>query len=51
MGLEGLSGGIIVSLVDFVMVFLILGGLAWAVKGLEKFVAFWEQRKPSESST
>jgi len=45
MGLEGLSGGIIVSLVDFVMVFLILGGLAWAVKGLEKFVAFWEQRQ------
>ena len=45
MGLEGLSGGIIVSLVDFVMVFLILGGLAWAVKGLEKFVAFWEMRQ------
>ena len=50
MGLEGLSGGIIVSLVDFVMVFLILGGLAWAVKGLEKFVAFWEERKPAGSS-
>lgn len=50
MELEGLSGGIIVSLVDFVMVFLILGGLAWAVKGLEKFVAFWESRKPAESS-
>ena len=25
---------------------LILGGLAWAVKGLEKFVAFLEARKP-----
>lgn len=47
MGLEGLSGGIIVSLVDFVMVFLILGGLAWAVKGLEKFVAFWENKQPA----
>ncbi len=42
MELEGLYGGIIVSLVDFAMVFLILGGLAWAVKGLEKFVAFLE---------
>ncbi len=49
MELEGLYGGIIVSLVDFAMVFLILGGLAWAVKGLEKFVAFLEQRKLSES--
>ena len=47
MGLEGLSGGIIVSLVDFVMVFLILGGLAWAVKGLEKFVIFWENKQPA----
>lgn len=49
MGLEGLSGGIIVSLVDFVMVFLILGGLAWAVKGLEKFVAFWENKQPAST--
>lgn len=50
MELEGLSGGIIVSLVDFVMVFLILGGLAWAVKGLEKFVAFWENKRPAAVS-
>ena len=41
--LEGLSGGIIVALVDFVMVFLILGGLMLAIRGLKKVVDTFEK--------
>ena len=44
--LQEFGKGLVVSGVDFIMVFLVLGGLAWAVKGLEKFVAFLEARKP-----
>ena len=42
--LEGFSGGIIVALVDFVMVFIVLSGLAAAIVGLQKIVTSWERR-------
>lgn len=41
--LEGFSGGIIVALVDFFMVFIVLGGLAAAIVGLRKIVGYWER--------
>ena len=40
--LQEFGKGLVVSGVDFIMVFLVLGGLAWAVKCLEKFVAYLE---------
>lgn len=43
MELEGLSGGIIVAIVDFLMVFVVLGGLAGVIVLLKKFVAYWQE--------
>jgi Na+-transporting methylmalonyl-CoA/oxaloacetate decarboxylase gamma subunit len=43
MALEGLSGGIIVAIVDFFMVFIVLGGLAGVIVLLQKFVAYWQE--------
>ena len=40
---EGLSGGIVIALVDFVMVFLILGGLMLAIRGLKRLVESFEK--------
>ncbi|PIE32887.1 hypothetical protein CSA56_13910 [candidate division KSB3 bacterium] len=40
--LKGFSGGIIVAVVDFIMVFVVLGGLAGVIVGLQRFVAFWQ---------
>lgn len=42
--LEGFSGGLIVAVVDFFMVFLVLGGLSAAIVGLEKIIAQWERK-------
>lgn len=41
--LEGISGGLIVAIVDFFMVFLVLGGLAGTIVLLRKFVAYWQE--------
>lgn len=43
--LEGFSGGLIIAIIDFLMVFLVLGGLAAMIVGLKKVVAFLEIRK------
>ncbi len=51
--LEGLSGGLIVAVVNFLMVFLILGGLAGTLVALRKVVQFLEkptQEMKSEST-
>ena len=48
--LEGFSGGLIVALVDFFVVFLVLGGLAAAIQGFKKLVEHWE-RKTTVSTT
>lgn len=42
--LEGLSGGIIVAIVDFLMVFLVLGGLSGMINLLKKFVGAYEEK-------
>jgi Na+-transporting methylmalonyl-CoA/oxaloacetate decarboxylase gamma subunit len=47
--MEGLSGGIIVAIVDFLMVFIVLGGLASVLVALRKFVQIWEQ--PAQETT
>ncbi len=41
--LEGFSGGIIVAIIDFVMVTVVLGGLAGIIVGLQKVVEFWQE--------
>lgn len=43
--LEGFSGGLIVAFIDFLMVFLVLGGLAVAIVGLKKVVGYWERQE------
>ena len=43
MGLEGFSGGLIVAIVDFFMVFIVLGGLAGVIVLLQKFVVYWQE--------
>lgn len=43
MELEGISGGLIVALVDFLMVFVVLGGLAGVIVLLQKFVVYWHE--------
>ncbi|MCP4404099.1 MAG: hypothetical protein GY801_43185 [bacterium] len=43
MALEGISGGLIVAFVDFLMVFVVLGGLAGVIVLLRKFVGFWQE--------
>jgi hypothetical protein len=45
MELTGISGGIIVAIVDFLMVFLILGGLMLAIQGLKKLVTYFGKPK------
>ncbi|GAK58461.1 hypothetical protein U27_05435 [Candidatus Vecturithrix granuli] len=42
--LEGFGGGVIVAIVDFFMVFLVLGGLSAMIMGLERIIAQWERR-------
>lgn len=46
--MEGLSGGIIVALVDFLMVFIVLGGLAGVLVVLRRLVQAWEQPPQEE---
>ncbi len=46
-----LGQGIVVAGVDFVLVFIILGGLAGVIKLFERFVTFWEVAHPPVSST
>jgi hypothetical protein len=41
--MEGLSGGIVVAIVDFLMVFIVLGGLAGMLVALRKFIQVWGQ--------
>ncbi|MBD3305274.1 hypothetical protein GF339_02880 [candidate division KSB3 bacterium] len=41
--LEGFSGGLVVAIVDFFMVFLVLTGLAGAIVGLRKLTELLEQ--------
>ncbi len=41
--LEGISGAVIVAVIDFLMVFLVLGGLAVVIVGLQKFVQLLEK--------
>ena len=40
--LHAFGQGIVVAFVDFILVFLILGGLAGVIKLLERFMLFWE---------
>lgn len=48
--LEGFTGGIIVAIVDFFMVFIVLGGLAAAIVGLQKIIAYWEHKPEAAPS-
>ncbi|MDY0096009.1 MAG: hypothetical protein RBT80_25210 [Candidatus Vecturithrix sp.] len=48
--LEGFSGGIIVAIVDFFMVFLVLGGLSATIVGLERIIEQWERDKAAPTT-
>lgn len=43
--LQGIGGGIILAVVNFLMVFLVLGGLAGMLVGLKRLFQFWEGRQ------
>jgi Na+-transporting methylmalonyl-CoA/oxaloacetate decarboxylase gamma subunit len=43
--MEGFSGGLIVAVVDFFMVFLVLSGLALAIKGMQGAIALFEPKE------
>ena len=40
--MEGIWGGLVIALIDFLMVFLVLGGLALTINGLKKVVDILE---------
>lgn len=43
--LQDLGTGLIVAIVNFVMVFLVLGGLASVLIGLKHLISYWEARQ------
>jgi len=47
--LEELSGGLNIAVINFLMVFLVLGGLAGVLVALKKLLQFWE--KPAQETT
>jgi Na+-transporting methylmalonyl-CoA/oxaloacetate decarboxylase gamma subunit len=48
--LQGIGGGIILAIVNFLMVFLVLGGLAGVLVGLKRLVQFWEGRQNQQAA-
>jgi Na+-transporting methylmalonyl-CoA/oxaloacetate decarboxylase gamma subunit len=48
--LQGIGGGIILAIVNFLMVFLVLGGLAGVLVGLKRLVEFWEGRQSRQTA-
>ena len=45
MGLHGIGGGLILAIVNFLMVFLVLGGLASVLIGLKRLLVYWEDQQ------
>ncbi len=43
--LQGIGGGIILAIVNFLMVFLVLGGLAGVLIGLKRLIHYWEEQQ------
>lgn len=49
--LQGIGGGIILAIVNFLMVFLVLGGLAGVLFGLKRALALWERRQELKAAS
>lgn len=49
--LEGFSGGLIIAFVDLLMVFLVLGGLAAAIVGLQKSLQWFGAANENDKDT
>ncbi len=46
--MEGFWGGLVIAIIDFFMVFLVLGGLAIVIAGLKKVASMLEEQKTSD---
>jgi len=48
--LQGIGGGLILAIVNFLMVFLVLGGLAGVLTGLKRLIHYWETRQSLDAA-